>query len=302
MNEIRHDIIDIINDLGEFDRDNLLLESYELAAIRLIKTSGNLIYSMFLFNSDDTSIKDKIIINYSNIKPYLIQLLVDSILIVKHVDANEFNKIIKEPKKIEGFDDKFGLELVSLLQSTIGALIDSLRSENATLFGAAIKLLNSFIFSILDLYTVPEESFYDDVEEFVFSELGRLGADEAVKSSNKLKTEFKGTQLITLSAKIDKRKKLPFVGFRVTVKNKTLLFPGATPYGAFLAASQYINEKTKFRDIKFLMDIKTKSFLNGYSIMFVKGSELTEQMTDGFYPVLVPKGTDDMEGFLSALT
>jgi len=303
MNERRLEILNIVSDLGDYDNDHLLLEPYELAAIRMVKVSGNLIYNMFFFDmEDDKNANGKVTIKYSSIKPHIVQLYIDSILIVQHVGANKFNKIVSGPKLIPKFGDKFGLELINLMQSTIGAITDGLHTENATLFGAAIKLLNSFIFSILDLYQVTEEIFYGDVEEYVFDELGRLGAAEIIKPSNKLKTQFKGKKLIILSAKIDRRRTSPFVGFKVTVENTTCIFEGATPYGAFLAASQYINEKTKFKDIKFLMDIKTKSFLNSYSIMFVKGPELIEKMTDGFYPVLVPKGTDDMEGFLNALT
>jgi hypothetical protein len=300
MNDRLNEIFEIIYDLGEFDNEHLLLEPYELATIRIIKVSGELSYNLFSpdeFTSDENDIK----INYSSIKNYLIQLFIDSILVVRHVGGEEFNKTMTT-NTIAGFKGTFGLEMVNTLQRTVGALSEGIAENSPKLFGAASKLLNAYIFSILDLYNIPTETFYDDVEDYVINELLLSSNEFIIKASNKLKTQFKGKNFITFNVKIDRRKKNSFVGFKVTVKDKTILFSNTSPYKAFLEAVQYVNEQTEFKDIKFLMDLKTKAFINNYSIMFVKENILVENMQKGFYPILAPKGVTDIEGFLEALT
>ena len=294
------DIVEIIQDLAEEDEFHLLLEPYEVAAIRILKTTANMNFSML--SPENTSQSDEIMIEYSQVKPYLLQLYVDLVLITKHVGVSDFMKMDLSGR-MKNLKDTFGLKLVVLIQNTIGALLEGLEKENAVLFGAALKLLHAFVFSILEMYNVPEEDFYDDVEEYVYSTLSSNAKEYKQLSTNKLKLQFKGTRSVTISVKIDKRRRSPFVGFRVTIgDNKTMTFKGDTPYIAFLSSTQYIHEITSFRDVKFHMDLKTKHYLDRFSMMYAKEDILSKEMHDGFYPVLVPKGVTSMEGFLDALT
>lgn len=300
MKSRHEEILDIIKDLGEFDNEHVLLEPYELATVRLIKVSGELSYYLFA-SEEDSDDDNNININYSEIKPYLIQMYIDTVLVVQHVGANDFNKLTTTTI-IPQFKGMFGLDMINMLVKTIGALTEGIAEEQPKLFGAAVKLLNAFIHSLLELYDMPIDTFYDDIEEYVFNELAIKTDNYIVPAINKLKTQFKGKTPITIFAKMDRRKTSPFVGFNVTLSNgESIMFKGTTPYKAFLGATRFLNEKTKFRDVKFHMDIKTKSFLNRYLIMFVRETELIENMADGFYPVLVPKGTKDIDGFLEAL-
>jgi len=293
------ELVEIIKDLADRDEAHLLLEPYEIAGIRILKTTANLSYNMLSPDSKDED--DAIMIEYSNIQPLLIQLYVDTVLVVNYVGVSDFTSLSLSSKTIP-VKNSFGLKLVVLLQNTVGALLEGLEKESPVLFGAALKLLHAFIMSILEMYDVPKENFYDDVEEFVYFSLAESSKEYIERSTNKLKTEFKGKNPITLSVKVDRRKRNPFAGFRVTVgDNDTILFTGPSPYKAFLSAAQYINEHTEFKDVKFHMDSKTRTFLNKYSIMYAKEDQLVSEMVDGFYPVLVPKGVTDMEGFLEAL-
>lgn len=294
------EIVAIIEDLAEKDEMHLLLEAYEVAAVRILKTTGDMSFSML--SPKGMTTEDEIMIKYSNIQPYLVQLYIDIVLVTKYVGVSDFTKI-DFSGKMPNLKDVFGLKLVALLQNTIGALLEGLEKENSVLFGASLKLLHAFILSLLDMYNVPEEDFYNDVEEYVYLTLAEDSKEYIALSTNKLKTQFKGTVPVTISVKIDKRKRNPFAGFRVTIgENKTIILQGDTPYSAFLSVSHYINEHTHYKDIKFHIDIKTRSFLNKYSIMYAKEDVLSETMQKDFYPVLVPKGVTDMEGFLDALT
>ena len=294
------DLVEVISDLSEQDEMHLLLEPYEVAALRILKTTGNMSFSML--SPEGRTEEEEIMIEYSHVQPYLLQLYIDIVLITKYVGVNDFTKMdlsgrMKDLKKT------FGLKLVVLLQNTIGALLEGLEKENAVLFGASLKLLHAFIFSILDMYNVPEDDFYDDVEEYVYLTLAENSKEYVALSTNKLKMQFKGTRSVTINVKIDKRRRNPFAGFRITIgDNKTMIFSEGSPYKAFLSAAHYINEITDFKDVKFRMDIKTKAFLNNYSIMYAREDVLIDDMESGFYPVLVPKGVTDMEGFLEALT
>ena len=294
------ELTEIIHDLALRDELHLLLEPAEIASVRITKTMGDLSYAML--SPLDMVGKDEVQVNYSAIKPYVTQLYVDIVLITKYVGVEDFSSL-KMGKTLASLKDAFGLKLASLLQNTVSALMDGLEKENPTLFGAALRLLHSFVMGLLEMYNVPKEDFYDSVEEYVYFTLADEAEDITANAAFVLKADFKGKTPITLSVKIDRRKKSPFSGFRVTVGNKdTILFDGNTPFKAFLNAAQYINEHTKFKDIKFHLDLKTKSFLNRYSIMFAKEDQLVNKMQDGFYPVLVPKNVTDMEGFLDILT
>jgi len=294
------ELVEIISDLTEKDEMHLLLEPYEITAIRILKTTGNMSFSML--SPDSKTDENEIMIEYSHIQPYLLQLYVDIVLITKHVGVTDFTQMDMSGK-MSKLQDSFGLKLVVLLQNTVGALLEGLEKENSVLFGAALKLLHSFVISILDMYHVSLENFYDDVEEHVYFTLAEDSKEYVALTTNKLKLQFKGKTPITISVKIDKRRKHPFVGFRVTIgEEKTVVFNTGSPYKSFLAATHYMNEKTEFKDVKFYMDSKTKIFLNNYSIMYAKEDILKEEMDVGFYPVLVPKGVTDMEGFLEALT
>lgn len=300
MKERVKELVLIIGDLVDNDEAHILLEAYEVAAVRILKTSGDIGYNML--SPDNMSEDSEIMIEYSRVQPYLMQLYVDIVLITKHVGVKEFTDMDMSGK-MANIKDSFGLKLIVLMQNTVGALLEGLEKENSVLFGAALKLLHAFIFSFLDMYNVPENDFYDDVEEYVYLSLAENSKDYTALSTNKLKLQFKGAKSITISVKIDKRKKEPFIGFRVTVgDSKTKVFKGDTPYIAFLSSTQYINELTSFRDIKFHMDTKTKRYLDRFSMMYAKEDMLSKDMKDGFYPVLVPKGVTSMEGFLDALT
>ena len=294
------DLVEIIHDLSEQDEMHLLLEPYEVAALRILKTTGNMSFSML--SPEGKTDGNEIMIEYTHIQPYLLQLYVDIVLITKYVGVNDFTEMDLSGR-MKDLKDTFGLKLVVLMQNTIGALLEGLEKENAVLFGASLKLLHAFVFSILDMYNVPEDHFYDSVEEHVYFTLAENSKDYVELSTNKLKMQFKGDYPVTLSVKIDKRKRVHFDGFRVTLGDKTtVVFKNASPYKAFLEATNYINDNTLFKDVKFHMDIKTKVFLNNYSIMYAKEDQLVEKMEEGFYPVLVPKGVTDMSGFLDALT
>lgn len=294
------DLVEIIHDLTEHDEAHLLLEPYEIAALRILRTTGNMSFSML--SPDGKTNGDEIMIEYTHVQPYLLQLYIDIVLITKYVGVNDFTQMDLSGR-MKDLKNSFGLKLVVLMQNTIGALLEGLEKENAILFGASLKLLHAFVFSILDMYNVPEDDFYDSVEEHVYFTLAEQSKEYVIPTANKLKTHFRGTRPVTISVKIDKRKRIPFDGFRVTIGDDvTRMFKNASPYKAFLEAANYINDSTLFENVKFHMDIKTKTFLNSYSIMYAKGDQLIDEMAEGFYPVLVPKGVTDMAGFLDALT
>ena len=298
-NRVR-DIAEIIEDLAEKDELHLLLEPYEIAAVRILKTTGNM--SFYMLSPKELTEGNEIIVDYSKIKPYLLQLYVDIVLITRHVGVTDFSKM-DFSGRMNNLKNIFGLKLVSLLQNTVVALLDGLEKEDSILFSSALKLLHAFIFSLLEMYSVSEDVFYDDVEEYVYFILAADAGGYEPPTSNKLKVQFKGSKSIILSVDIDRRRKRHFKGFKITINEApTKLFHSGTPYQSFLSAAHYINEVTQFKDVRFHMDKKTKIFLNGYSIMYAKEDQLVADMLTGFYPVLVPKGVTDMEGFLDALT
>ena len=300
MSNRKKEIVNIIKDLSDKDQAHLLLEPYEIAAVRILKTTGEISYRMM--SPDGKTSDDEIMIEYSLIRPYIVNLYIDLVLIVGYVGVGDFTDMDMSGK-LKKIKDTFGLKLVVLMQNTVGAMLEGLEKENSVLFGAALKILHAFIFSILDMYNVPEDDFYIDVEDSVYTTLTEGIKNSSILSASKLKLEFKGERSVTLSVKIDKRKTLPFVGFIVTIEsNKSIVFKGSSPYKVFLQVSTYIDEVTNFRDIGFRMDLRTRHFLNKYSIMYAKEDQLIEKMSSGFYPVLVPKGATNIEEFLDALT
>lgn len=293
-------IINIIADLAEVDNHHLLLEPYEVAALRIVRTTGSLSYNML--SPENISSNDEVMVEYANIQPHLMQLYIDMVLVIGHSGHTKFSDI-NFNGRISNIKETFGLELISLLHSTVSVLLEGLTTDSKFMFTSSTKLLHAFIFSVLDLYNVDEDDFYLDVEAYAYELLSKEAKNHVSMSAYKLKSQFKGKHSVTISAKIDKRHRTPFLGFRITVKeHPTILFSGKNPYKVFLDASRYINEETEFKDIRIHIDIKTKVFLNMYNIMFIKENLLTDKMAAGFYPVLVPKGVSNIEEFLDVLT
>jgi hypothetical protein len=299
--ERKQEVIELILDLGKYDNEHILLDSHELALTRLIAAIGD--FSKNIFNTNKTMGEDNtIVLTFSSIKSSLIDIYVNLVLVTSHKSDLGDLQLIKSTHITDNVEFSFDISILNILMNSVGALTEGITFENKLLFNAAIKLILKLIKSILNIYKIDFVTFLNDVEDAVFDMLIIKDAEYIDIPSNKLQTQFKGKKSISMNVKVDKRKKSPFVGFNVILDNKNTLFKNTSPYRAFLEAVQYVNEETEFKDVKFLMDIKTKTFINNYSIMFIKENILVENMERGFYPILTPKGVTDIEGFLEALT
>jgi len=301
--ELLKDLIDLVKDLGVYDKEHLLLTPPDLALLRLNKVSGEMIY--YLFNPDDIEIdpdEDEAKMEFESIEPYITQMYIDLILILHSIGIKDIESLL-HTEETENYSDIFDTRLLMVLNAGIGALTKSMDEDNSALFKASIIVINTFIRNLINTYGVPLEIFVEKVEDAVFERLAMYPSTFEKQTSDVLRFSFKGNRTINIEVKVDRRRRSPFVGFEVQIgDNKTILFNNTSPYKSFIEASQYINEVTEYKDIRISMSDKTKAFINKYSIAYVKGPNLKEQMDNGFYPVLTPKGTKDMDGFLEALT
>jgi hypothetical protein len=81
--ERKKEVIELILDLGKYDTDHIILEAHELALARLVTGIGNFSSSMF-DPSNITKENDTVIMAFSTIKPHLIDIYVNLVLITSH--------------------------------------------------------------------------------------------------------------------------------------------------------------------------------------------------------------------------
>lgn len=297
MKDRVNELITIIQDLSEKNEKHPFLRKHEFSAVKILKIVGELSFNMFI---PSDSINDKVRIDYSSIKKHLVELYIDIVLINTYLGSVNISSL-KLSGRMENLEELFGIRVTLLLQNSVVAMLNSVERDDMPLFEESLKLVHSLILGVLHMYRVEESSFYDDVEEHVFEILSQNALSYYSLTANKLKKEFNGKKLVVIDVKMDRRRKNPFIGFISIIKKEKVEFLSETPYKAFLDLTNYINESTKYKDVKLVINAKTKSFLNRYSIMYAKEDKLVDTMDEGFYPVLVPKGVTDVEGFLAVL-
>lgn len=288
-------LVDLARDLMNITPSHIVLGDYEFTAININKITSRVVLELFSNEIRDGTVHA----SFKSIKTDTIALFIE-VLVFSHqlgVDAIHLDK-----KPIKDFKEMYGLPMVNALVSASGVLIEGITVRDASLMATALAIINTFIYSLLELYENEVAAFYDDVEAEIFAKLAEGTEEKDTLSMNKLNSTFKGKTKIALSVIIDKKDMEPFKGFLVsTDKESPAVFSASSPYKAFLAASQYIHTYTKFIGVKFIINSETKLFLNMYSIAFVNEDMFSQEMGKGAYPILVPKGAENMDEFLEAL-
>lgn len=290
----------IIYDLLEFDNNHLLLDPEEVVVNRLSKTGGNM--GFYMLSPENINGKGTTLIEFSNIQPYLMQLYVDLVLLNGHVRGESIKRLDEALIKISSLEDSFGISILILINNIIGALITSIAKDDKVLFSGASGLLYSFIVAILDMYDVPNNDFYSDVENYVYEELAAKSKNSRSRTSKRFKIEFKGSRTVNIEAKIDRRKSIPFSGFKLTIDARsTIFFSGDNVANTFLNMSKFIWVETAFKDVKIILNSQTNALVDEMDIMFIKEEVMQDNMSEGFYPILVPKGVNNVDDFLDSL-
>lgn len=298
MARTESDMIAIISDLKEFDSDHLLLEPHEVAAMRLVKNAGLLCFFMLdpLQRGEDGAIE----MAFGSIDKHVVNLYIDTVLINVHLGSDPLATV----SSTIGMGDirkKFGLELVGLVQKVVSTLIEGLHLEDATLYGSASKVLKNLIFSIIRLYSVSNDAFYERVEEGVFDLLGVRASDIMFRGSSILQRSLDGGTDVVVKALLDKRMRNPFKGFHVEVEGSEKTFMGKSPVKAFFELSLFVSKRMDFTQVSIHFEKPTKSILDRYGIKFIREDVLQDHLAEGFLPILLPAGVDDMDGFLDEL-